>query len=188
MIKKKNAKDILAESILELSHSIPINKITVSMIVENCGLSSRTFYNHFQDKDELVFWIYRRQEEKLLEQINHSYGWYNALVDTLYFFSDNKIFFKNAFKNTDGHNSFIFTGTRYTYESARKIVKSKSENNVISPSLEFQLKLYFYGVSAMTREWVVNGMKETPLEMAYYLIQSMPKDIYIYLIRDDFCE
>ena len=50
VIRRKTTKEILGESIHELAAKKPVDKITVREIVENCGLSSASFYHHFHDK------------------------------------------------------------------------------------------------------------------------------------------
>jgi len=49
MLPKKDTKQIFAESLLELAHIKPIEKITVCDIVKNCGAGRQTFYNHFEN-------------------------------------------------------------------------------------------------------------------------------------------
>ena len=54
----KNATDaLLAESFKELALRRPIEKITVKEITDRAGVIRPTFYNHFQDKYELLEWI-----------------------------------------------------------------------------------------------------------------------------------
>ena len=61
----KNGIDvILAESLKELSKTRPIEKITIKEITDKAGVIRPTFYNHFQDKYELLEWIVR---EDLME-------------------------------------------------------------------------------------------------------------------------
>ena len=56
----KNGIDvILAESLKELSKTRPIEKITIKEITDKAGVIRPTFYNHFQDKYELLEWIVR---------------------------------------------------------------------------------------------------------------------------------
>ena len=51
----KNAIDlVLAESLIELSAKKPIDKITIKEITDKAGVIRPTFYNHFQDKYELI--------------------------------------------------------------------------------------------------------------------------------------
>ena len=47
-MKRKTAKEILADSFLELAGQVSVDKITVKAIVENCGYSQATFYRQFK--------------------------------------------------------------------------------------------------------------------------------------------
>lgn len=54
----QNAIDlVLAESLKELAATKPIDKITIKEITDKAGVIRPTFYNHFQDKYELLEWI-----------------------------------------------------------------------------------------------------------------------------------
>ena len=58
----KNAVDtLLAESFKELHLKQPIEKITIKEITDKAGVIRPTFYNHFQDKYELLEWIIMSQ-------------------------------------------------------------------------------------------------------------------------------
>ncbi len=60
--QKKNAVDtLLAESFKELALKHPIEKITIKEITDKAGVIRPTFYNHFQDKYELLEWIVMTQ-------------------------------------------------------------------------------------------------------------------------------
>ena len=64
----KNAIDILlAEALKELAIKHPIEKITIKEITDKAGVIRPTFYNHFQDKFELLEWIITSE---LLEPIH----------------------------------------------------------------------------------------------------------------------
>ena len=51
----------IAEGLKELCHHKDFNKISVRDITEQCGLNRQTFYYHFQDKYELLDWIYYQE-------------------------------------------------------------------------------------------------------------------------------
>jgi len=70
-------KKALAKSLKELMNSIPLNKISVKEIVNNCGLNRQTFYYHFQDIYNLLEWIY---ETEAVESISQ-YRSYNTWTD-----------------------------------------------------------------------------------------------------------
>ena len=54
MIERQTTKDVIIASLRELTATKPIDDVSVSDIIENCGISRRTFYNHFRDKQDLV--------------------------------------------------------------------------------------------------------------------------------------
>ncbi|MBQ8973356.1 MAG: TetR/AcrR family transcriptional regulator, partial [Clostridia bacterium] len=55
-MKRKTAKDILADSFREIAQNKPVDKITIREIAQNCGYSSATFYRQFKDKYDLIVW------------------------------------------------------------------------------------------------------------------------------------
>lgn len=58
MIERKSTKELILSSLYDLLRERPYEKITVSAIARNCGISQRTFYHHFKDKHDLVEWSY----------------------------------------------------------------------------------------------------------------------------------
>lgn len=54
MIYPRTTKDYLEDSAVELFAASPIDKVTISDICENCGLSVRTYYNYFKDKYDII--------------------------------------------------------------------------------------------------------------------------------------
>ena len=51
-------KRALALALKELIKTHPIEKISVGNICDVCGMNRKSFYYHFQDKYELINWIY----------------------------------------------------------------------------------------------------------------------------------
>ena len=54
VVKSKDTKELLKNSLIELAKKKPIDKITIKQVSENAGVTSQTFYNHFSDKYELL--------------------------------------------------------------------------------------------------------------------------------------
>lgn len=55
--KDSSVKDKIADSFKELARKKAIDKITIKEITNLTGVIRPTFYNHFQDKYELLEWI-----------------------------------------------------------------------------------------------------------------------------------
>ncbi len=75
-------KNILSESLKKLLYEKPFNKITVLDITKKSGLNRQTFYYHFEDKFELIKWIYNND---LLHISNETtlYNWDIKLLEGL---------------------------------------------------------------------------------------------------------
>lgn len=57
---KQETDRVLAESFQALVMTKPVEKITIKEITDGAGVIRPTFYNHFQDKYELIEWIIRK--------------------------------------------------------------------------------------------------------------------------------
>ncbi|MBQ6259300.1 MAG: TetR family transcriptional regulator, partial [Lachnospiraceae bacterium] len=113
MIRSENTTDrgkgnidvLLAASFKEIAVHKPIEKITIKEITDKAGVIRPTFYNHFQDKYELLEWIVKQelifpmkpliQEKHIKEAVT---GSMNAMLSE-------KVFYTNANK-LSGQNSF----------------------------------------------------------------------------------
>ncbi len=62
------AKLSLAESFAELAEAMPLDRITVNMVVDQLGKHRKTFYYHFSDKSQLVVWLFRYELACKLEK------------------------------------------------------------------------------------------------------------------------
>ena len=58
MANSNITKKALAQSLKELGATKNLDKITVADITDHCGVNRQTFYYHFNDKYELLSWIY----------------------------------------------------------------------------------------------------------------------------------
>ena len=58
---KRDIEKALANSLKELVVKMPFEKITIRQIADGAGVIRVTFYNHFQDKYDLLAWIVRSE-------------------------------------------------------------------------------------------------------------------------------
>ena len=67
--KNVEAKLSLAESFAELAEAMPLDRITVNMVVDQLGKHRKTFYYHFSDKNQLIVWLFRYELACKLEEV-----------------------------------------------------------------------------------------------------------------------
>ena len=58
MANSNITKKALAQSLKELGATKNLDKITVADITDHCGVNRQTFYYHFNDKYDLINWIF----------------------------------------------------------------------------------------------------------------------------------
>lgn len=66
--QREKMKYRLADAMKICMKKMPVEKITVKEIVEECGTTRQTFYRNFQDKYALINWYF---DKILLESFQH---------------------------------------------------------------------------------------------------------------------
>ncbi|HWT73938.1 MAG TPA: dihydroxyacetone kinase transcriptional activator DhaS [Mobilitalea sp.] len=155
-------KKAIATGIKELTKKKSFDKITVSDITEICGLNRQTFYYHFQDKYELVNWIYYNEAISLVindlayeNSAEKIYMMLSKMKSEDYFYVNTlKASVKNEFE------AYLFKVISELFcDVIEKIAaNSKMEENEIRFIAEF----YSYGIVGLIISWAQNGMKESP--------------------------
>jgi len=97
-------KSAIADGTKQLIREKTIDKITVTAICEKTGLNRRNFYRYFQDKYEVVDWIYFHDHIFVNERYEGWSFWdyFPRIAQSLY---NDKRFYLNAFKD-ESQNCF----------------------------------------------------------------------------------
>ena len=103
--QKERIDVLLAESFKELACGQPIEKITIKAITDKAGVIRPTFYNHFQDKYELLEWIIRTQILEPTRPLIHAGMVDEALMLIFTSIKADSGFYSRAVK-LEGQNSF----------------------------------------------------------------------------------
>mgnify|MGYP000269679267 FL=1 len=91
-------KRALESSLKKLLLEKPLNKITVTDICEDCGISRMTFYYHFQDIYDLVEWSCLEDAGKALAG-NRTVGtWQKGLLSTFNLVRADRPFVMNVYR------------------------------------------------------------------------------------------
>lgn len=182
---RKTTKDILAESFLELAKKKRIDKITITEITDNCGMSQPTFYNHFRDKYDLIIWIYVNDAKKIMGQIGvNGYTWRDTLPDAAKYYIENRDFVINALLHTSGHDSFIRQLEQTNINLLVNEVRKKLMTEHIPEEIYGMIKVYCYGTVEFMFEWLSDGVKISPESIVYIWENSLPEPLKKYLYEE----
>ena len=95
----QTTKRALENSLKNIMLQKPFNKITISDITEDCGISRMTFYYHFKDIYDLVEWACMEDAQKALEG-NKTYDtWQKGFLNIFQEVKENKAFILNVYRS-----------------------------------------------------------------------------------------
>lgn len=166
----------LAEAMKTCMRTMPVEKITVKEIVQECGTTRQTFYRYFLDKYDLINWYFDKILLESFEHMGEGTTVYEGLCKKFQYIEEEKLFFKAAFRNDQQNclreHDFQLILAFYTRQIEEKTKEPISEN------LRFLLEMYCQGSIYMTVQWVLGEKKSTPQEMAKALVSAMPSELY----------
>ena len=184
-MKRKNTKEILAESFLELAGAKRIDKIRISDITDNCGMSAPTFYNHFRDKYDLIVWIHTNRVSEIMSRIDkNDYRWRDTLLDGAKYYYENRSYIINALKHTSGQDSFVGYVTKNNIEVLANEVRRKLMTEYLPPEIYGLIKMYVFGTVHFMLDWLMDDTAFTPEQVAQLWEQGLPEPLKKYLYND----
>ncbi len=62
-------KEMFADCFLELLEKQSLSTITIQTLLDQTGAARQTFYNHYQDKNDLICYIYTTQKSFMNSKI-----------------------------------------------------------------------------------------------------------------------
>ncbi|MBQ8700300.1 MAG: TetR/AcrR family transcriptional regulator C-terminal domain-containing protein [Acidaminococcaceae bacterium] len=181
MIIRQTTKEVLAASIMELAKTKSVDKISVKEIVKNCGLTATTFYNHFQDKYQLLAWIYNRNIEELLADTKSPINWQAALIAFCTPLQENRAFYKNVLKNTAGQTSFRYQTNDYAIALWMEYIRKREGWQEVPDEISFYFRFYMRALSEAINDWFLDGEKMPVEELAARIDVAMPEPLKPYL-------
>lgn len=174
-----NLKQVLADSLMNLSYKKSIEKITVQDIVNNCKIGRQTFYYHFKDKYDLIFWMFNEKAYEILNTYDFSTNWNECLHSINEMFLKNKQFFINVAK-TSGENSFARCLYEHVENFHTRSIQERYGITVLNRTLIDAISYHSYAASNIYLDWISSHMKRPSEEIVQILISNMPNDLKIF--------
>ncbi|NPD30401.1 TetR family transcriptional regulator [Eggerthellaceae bacterium zg-1084] len=182
MVRRQTTKDLLVASFLELAHEHPIDKITVTQIARNCGVSQPTFYHHFKDKYDLISWEYATNAGKIMAGLDKgSYGWRDTLLEGARYFEQNRAYMLNALRHTSGRDSFVRNVTAINDDLLTKLLCDRMGIAALPLPLQCHIRIYCHGTVQFLFDWLSGEVALTAENVADIWDQSLPQPLRTHL-------
>ena len=181
--QKETVDTLLAESFKELACQKAIEKITVKSITDKAGVIRPTFYNHFQDKYELLEWIIRVQVLEPTKPLIHAGMVDEALLLIFTLVKKEKAFYETAAR-LEGQNSFEAIVKKCIQDILLEIIQSKrapGKNHHLWLTPEYIAQYYAQSMCFVVISWIRGRMAVEPKEIIeiynYMMTRSMAQVI-----------
>ena len=179
MDSRINVDQRLAESFKQLLIKNPIEKITIKDITDGAGVIRPTFYNHFQDKYDLLEWIVKHELlGPFFPQLKRGH-----LEDGLILIFTNALQMKEfciRAAKMEGQNSFESIVRKCIWEVLLTYIRTRCENRNFSHSWmtpEIVAEYYAQSLTFVVMTWIRKDMIISSEEMAtvyqYIIHRSM---------------
>ncbi len=190
MANSNITKKALAQSLKELGASKILDKITVADITEHCGVNRQTFYYHFDDKYELLNWIYTQDLFIPLTRDLTFENWGDKLVQLFQYMKQQKSFFMNTIKSS---NNFFaeYTNKIFAELFKKAIVELNMYSHLNEKEQDIYARFFAYGLTGVVVDWAMKGMKEDAdqltdlLQHMIFHTEKLGYEIYMYRKKEE---
>ena len=178
---KSVTDELLAESFKELALRHPIEKITIKEITDKAGVIRPTFYNHFQDKYELLEWIMRTELLEPIRPLIENQMMNEALLLLFMNIEKERSFYMQAVR-LEGQDSFETIARRCVQDILLEIITKNAADRILKfPWLtpERIAEYYAQSMCSVVIAWIKSGMAVSAKELV---------EIYDYVMEHSIVE
>lgn len=155
-------KQAIRDSFIKLISEKPLDKITVKEIVEDCEITRRTFYYHYQDIYALVEDLFLMEAEKVIKEYNAPDKWEEAFIAAGHFVLDNKKAIHNIYKSVHREELERYID-KITGEVMKRYIDAVSEGiNASKEDKRLIGDFYKCALEGIVKKWLEEGMKDDP--------------------------
>ena len=152
-------KAALGESLKKLVLTKRLEKITISDLTADCGISRMAFYYHFKDIYDLVEWVCVEDGRKALQDKKTYETWQEGMGQIFDAVLENKDFILNVYRSIGREKieSYLY---KFTYDMIKGVVEEKCRGIDLSADHKvFIADFYKYGFVGIMLDWISCGMK-----------------------------
>lgn len=148
---------------MQLARTGDVDKITVTSLVEACGISRQTFYYHFQDIYDLLHWFLEHETAQVLDACP---TWQDALMASFRYIQDNHAIIYHIFRSggREHLDCQFFTLSRALI--TRLLDNASQGLSLSQQDQEFLVDFYMYALAGTMLGWLADDMKEDPGQLA----------------------
>lgn len=168
MESKTNVEQRLAESFKKLAIKTSIEKITIKEITDGAGVIRPTFYNHFQDKYELLEWLIRTEILDPVIPLMKEGNLRESLIQIFTNLMQEKEFYMKVVR-LEGQNSCEMITRKFVKEVLLIFINEQvGDKKAAKKGLTTDMVAEYYAqsIAFVIMEWIKLNMSLSPEQMA----------------------
>ena len=154
-----------------------VDKITITDLTNDCGITRMAFYYHFKDIYDLVEWSCYEDASKALHGKKTYETWQEGLMQIFEAVMENKPFIMNVYHalSREQIENYLF---RLTRDLIMNVIKECSKGmNITVSEQSFIADFYKYSFVGVMLDWIKKGMKENYHEIVNDICITMSGNI-----------
>lgn len=161
--RQESARRALAAALKTRLRTEPLDKVTVTELTRDCGLTRQAFYYHFPDVRHLAAWVFETEVARHVRSFAVEVGWADGLVRLMLYLRKNRSATLGVLDGVGqpGLERFLFRQMRPVTEA----VVDHDGGPVRPQDRELVVDFYTSAVLAVVLRWVANGMVEHPYQV-----------------------
>lgn len=169
--QKESIQELIQKSMSTLLLEKNFNNIYVKDICSKAGISRSTFYDYYQDINDLMIKLEETMANKLYEIFLYKpISIKSDFIKYFKFVEENKNFYEAYFRHHYESNMIKTAFENYIKKISNSAATTAKQN------LLYQQAFICGGLMSITNIWVTSGMKETPEQLNKIIQNEYCKD------------
>lgn len=152
-------RNLIRETFIKELNQHPLNKVTVTKIVEECEINRNTFYYYYKDIYEVLTEVFEMELKKVIEEYNETLSWEESFILATRFAKENKAAVYHIYYSLKREEleTYILNVAgnvmeRYVSQMAKGMNVSLYDQKLIA-------SFYQCALTQMVLQWIASGMK-----------------------------
>ena len=176
-------KQALEASLKKVMLQKPLDKITISDITSDCGISRMAFYYHFKDIYDLVEWSCLEDAKRALQGKKTYDTWQEGILQIFEAVLENKPFILNVYRCVHREQVEKYLQPLVDQLLLNVINEEAAGITVRDEDKQFIAQVYSYMFIGLMLDWIKDDMREDPQQIVEKLSKLIKGSVSVALSR-----
>lgn len=172
---KDRTKLALAKALQELLRTKTLDEVRVSELCARCNLQRQSFYYHFQDKYDLVAWIFLQDIRRGFAESGNRIS-LECITTVLHTVYDKKDFYLRILEDRSQNLPLIYIQD-YIYRFCLDLYRARDRVAELPMRLCVKVKFLVRGTTGTVWEWLDGTYDVSAEQLAQWMFEMVPEEL-----------